>query len=129
MKEKFIQVGKVILLGTIGLLIAFELFVETKRHSDQSYTSGYNEATHCYKEWLLEVGYAEYDKRTGDWKLSDADTIQGDLITPSRRSSFVNIEDQIHALEDELVLLKKQQAINSKRKTDVKKSAVDFKKL
>lgn len=129
MKEKFIRVGKVILLGAIGLLIVFELFVETKRYSDKSYSQGYGDATHCFKEWLLDVGYAEFDKRTGDWKLSDATAIQGDLIEPSRRSSFTTIEDHIHVLEDELALLRKQQVVNIKRKNDIKKPSVDFKKL
>lgn len=95
----------------------------------QGYENGYNDASKCYQEWLLEVGYAEFDRRTGCWKLTDANTIQGDLIEPRRRAMYVNIDDQIHAIEDELTLLRKQQSLNNKRKTDIKKSAADFKKL
>lgn len=97
--------------------------------SNTGYKTGYDESTKFFQEWLLEVGYAEYDRRTGVWKLSEANTIQGDLIDPVRKAAMITIEDQIRLTEDELVVLRKQQAANSKRKQDIKKTAVDFKKL
>jgi hypothetical protein len=97
--------------------------------NSRGYQQGYGDASQCFHSWLLEVGYAEFDRKTGEWKLADANTIQGDFVEPAHRAIMVNIEDQIHALEDELILLRKQQNINNKRKTDIKKSPADFKKL
>lgn len=133
MKAKFILSLKIVAVTASVSLMAWQLMTESRRAADKSYLegygSGYGDASKCYQEWLLEVGYAEFDKRTGVWKLADANTIQGDLIEPRRRVAYATIDEQIHSIEDELVLLRKQQALNNKRKTDIKKSAVDFKKL
>lgn len=133
MKQKIMTIIKIGALCAVSVLLAFELVSQSKHHADQSYLNGYNtgytDASQVFKDWLLEVGYAEFDRKTGDWKLADANTIQGDHIEPTRKVAMVNIDDQIRMLEDELVLLRKQQVANSKRKSDIKKSTVDFKKL
>lgn len=116
---------------TVGVgLIAFSLSkTDNKKTASTSfsegYTQGYNESTQCFHEWLLDVGYAEYDKRTGAWKLTSATDIQGALIEPSRRLAYVNIEDHIKSLEDELVLARKQFVAQNKHKP----ASVDFKKM
>lgn len=69
-----------------------------------------------FRQWLLDVDFAEFDKKTGEWMLSDADDIRGKLIEPQRRGTFVNIDDHAKSLEDELALVRKQQATLSKRK-------------
>jgi hypothetical protein len=86
------------------------------RRTNQVYQQAYADATQCFKQWLLDVDFAEYDRKTGEWKLAEADTIQGNLIKPWDRKSYVNIEDHIDALEHELVVLKKQQEALNKRK-------------
>lgn len=133
MKQRIINMIKPIGVTVVSMTLGFCLIKLSQSlccdAKDRGYQQGFHEAVQCYHNWLLEVGYAEYDRRTGEWKLADASTIQGDFVEPARRAMFVNIDDQIHTLEDELALLKKQQNINNKRKTDIKKSALDFKKL
>ena len=86
------------------------------RRTNQVYQQAYADATQCFKQWLLDVDFAEYDRKTGEWKLAEADTIQGNLIKPWDRKSYVNIEDHIDALQHELLVLKKQQEALNKRK-------------
>lgn len=123
------MVAKNLLIVGITLLIVYACSRIVQQRTVIKYVAGYNDAVKCYQEWLLEVGYAEYDKRSGEWKLSDANTIQGDLIEPARRIAYTSIEDQIRCMEDELMLLRRQQVLNNKRRTDIKKMPVDFKKL
>ena len=70
----------------------------------------------------------KYDRKTGEWKLSDADTIRGSLIKPAERRLYVNIDDHVDVLEHELLVLKKQQETLSKRKTTASLSKPDLSK-
>ena len=82
-----------LILGTyIGSLIGID--VENKK----------------FKQYLLDEGYAEYNKKTAEWQLLEASEIQGNLIPQKEKQNFVNIDDQIRFLEDELILLRKQKA-------------------
>lgn len=116
----------VIVVTGLGFVVSASNF---KRTSDQAYQTGHQDASKFFREWLLEAGYAEYDRKTGEWRLCDPNTIHGDFVEPFKRGMYVSIDDQIKALEDELILLRKQQSINSKRRQDIKRSTVDFKKL
>ena len=133
MQTRIIHILKIMLVsGVMGLSVlacSSSLSIAHQKAYDGGYQTGHQDASKFFRDGLLEVGYAEYDRKTGDWKLCDANTIQGDLIEPRRRVTYTTIDEQIHSLEDELVLLRKQQAANNKRKSDIKKSAVDFKKL
>lgn len=91
----------------------------------QGYDQGYQDAIKCYQQWLLDVDYAEYNRKTGEWQLVDASTIQGNLIEPQRRPLFVNVEDHIQALEHELQVARKQNAANKSRT----KTQLDVKRI
>jgi hypothetical protein len=92
---------------------------------DASYRKGYDDALKCYQQWLIDVDYAEFNKKTGEWQLVDPNTIQGNLIEPRRRPLFVHVDDHIQALENELQLAKKQ----SNSLKDRIKSQLDVKKV
>lgn len=84
------------------------------------YMQGYQHGCGMFKQWLLDVEYAEYDRRTGEWRLSEVEDIKGRYIEPSRRSAHVNIDDHARALEEELSLVRRQQAVVMKRKGSTK---------
>jgi hypothetical protein len=98
------------------------------RTQSKTYQTAYADAVNCFRQWLLDVEYAEYDRKTGEWKLSDADTIQGSMIKPWDRKSYVNIHDHIDALEHELRVLKLQQETINKRKPTASSSKPDLAK-
>lgn len=93
------------------------------------YDKGYNECTVSYKQMLLDEGFAEYDRKTAEWHLLDASTIQGNLIPIQRRVLYTSVEDQILSYEDELKVLKKQKEAISKKKPHVSATKLDMKKL
>ena len=96
----------------------------SKLQIDASYHRGYEDALKCYQQWLIDVDFAEFNKKTGKWQLADPNTIQGNLIEPHRRPLFVNVDDHIQSLENELQIAKKQSAaLKSKAKSqfDAKK--------
>jgi hypothetical protein len=78
---------------------------------------------------LLDENYAEYDKKTAEWHLLDACTIQGNLIPISKRILYTTIEDQIQSYEDELKVLKKQKEAILKKQPQSKITKLDMKKL
>jgi len=94
-----------------------------------AYEKGYNECTISYKQMLLDEGFAEYDRKTAEWHLLDASTIQGNLIPIQRRVLYTSVEDQILSYEDELKVLKKQKEAISKKKPHVSTTKLDMKKL
>lgn len=108
---------------TVGVVVVFALGSNVQHQRE--YHIGYQDAIRCYQQWLLDVDYAEYNKKTGEWQLVDPNTIQGNLIEPHRRPQFVHIDDHIQALEHELAIARKQQSA-SKRQT---KPTLDVKKM
>ena len=110
-----VMIKQLIVCTGVAVVIAAAAEHHIKR-VDHTYQTAYTDATQCFKQWLLDVDYAEYDRKTGEWKLAEADTIQGNLIKPWDRKSFVNIEDHIDSLEHELAVLRKQQENLNKRK-------------
>ena len=64
----------------------------------EAYTQGYADSSRMFKQWLLDVDFAEYDRKTGEWKLCDPTTIQGSLIEPRKKSAYVNVNDYALAL-------------------------------
>jgi len=89
----------------------------------KAYEDAYSTCSSDYKQLLLDEGFAEYDRKTGMWRLLNATEIQGSLIEPSKRSAFVNIDAYEKHLQDELVAVHKQKSF-----TDKNKLPVDFKK-
>lgn len=89
------------------------------------YKAGYNDCTHFFQKWLIEEDFANYDKKSGEWRLCTADEIQGSLIKPIDRSNYIDIIDYVHALEDELNLVHKQIAHINNKKTN---KSLDFTK-
>lgn len=109
----------------VTVAVAAEYHIRTTNHV---YQAAYAESTQCFRQWLIDVDFAEYDRKTGDWKLSDADTIQGSLIKPWERKLYANIEDHIDTLEHELMVLRKQQETLNKRKPTASNSKPDLTK-
>jgi hypothetical protein len=109
----------------IAAMISVEYHTRTQY---KTYHAAYADASNCFKQWLLDVDYAEYDKKTGEWKLSEADSIQGSLIKPADRKLYTNIEEHIIALEYELSVLKRQQEALNKRKPTVSNTKPDLSK-
>lgn len=93
---------------------------------EKSYMEGYNLCNAFFRQWLLECNYAEYDRKTGDWKLCDVDTIQGNLITPEKRFNYVDIEDHIAVVENELRVLKQQQLARQTNKNLIKSTSTNL---
>ena len=93
------------------------------------YQEGYEQSTSYFKQLLLDENFAEYDKKTAEWRLLDASTIQGNLIPITKKSLYVSIDDQIQSYEDELKMLKKQKEASSKKKPLSKTAKLDVKKL
>lgn len=114
----------------IGSVIVSACFTALTKpyHYKMGYDQGYEESTSYFKQTLLDQNYAEYDRKTAEWKLLDASSIQGNLIPPHKRMNYITIEEEIQALEDELRLLKKQKEALHKQKSQ-SKPKVDFKKL
>lgn len=113
---------------TCVVIIAWSATEHHLRTQTRTYHEAYAAATSCFKQWLLDVEYAEYDRKTGEWKLSDADTIQGTMVKPWDRKSYVNIDDHVGALEHELMVLKRQQDALNKRKPTASNSKPDLAK-
>lgn len=103
---------------SIAAALLISSFAINALANNRLYHRGYQDACTFFRQWLLDVEYAEYDRRTGEWKLADVDDLQGRLIEPKRRVNFIDITDHIKALEDELSLLKKQQGLLNKRKSN-----------
>jgi hypothetical protein len=121
-----IETAAIILVSIVSSAI---ITAVSRIHYDEiAYNKGYEESTSYFKQTLLDQNYAEYDKKTAEWKLLDAATIQGNLIPPHKRMNYITIEEEIQALEDELRLLKKQKEALHKQKSQ-SKPKVDFKKL
>jgi hypothetical protein len=117
-----------IILGSVALN-AFVSVPLKEIWSKSAYEQGYNECTSSYKQMLLDEGFAEYDKKTAQWHLLDASTIQGNLIPVAKKILYISIEDQIQSYEDELKILKKQKEVISKRQPHVQTAKLDMKKL
>lgn len=92
----------------------------------EAYTQGYGDASAMFKQWLLDIDYAEYDRKTGEWKICDPTTIQGELIEPRKKAAMVNMNDYALALQDELSMVQKQRDNLKKKQTMLKP---DFSKL
>ena len=123
--------NKIIKQTVIWLSVVLCVVIAAEHHTrtqTRTYQAAYADATTCFRQWLLDVEYAEYDRKTGEWKLSDADTIQGTMIKPWDRKSYVNIDDHVGALEHELIVLKRQQETLNKRKPTASNSKPDLAK-
>lgn len=117
-----------IILGSVALN-AFVSVPLKEMWTKSGYEQGYNECTTNYKQMLLDEGFAEYDKKTAEWHLLDASTIQGNLIPAPKRILYTTVEDQIQSYEDELRVLKKQKEIASKRQPRLQTAKLDMKKF
>jgi hypothetical protein len=122
------KIIKQAIVWTGVVVVAFSAAEYHTRAQTSTYHAAYVDAANCFKQWLLDVEYAEYDRKTGEWKLSDADTIQGTMIKPWDRKSYVNIDDHVGALEHELIVLKRQQEILNKRKPTASNTKPDLAK-
>lgn len=65
------------------------------------------------KEWrelLLKEGYAEYDKKTGDWKLSKPEVVLFNIndLEGKAEKMQIKIDDYLKALEAEVDKFQKQ---------------------
>jgi hypothetical protein len=110
------------------VVVVFSAAEYHTRVKTSTYHAAYADAANCFRQWLLDVEYAEYDRKTGEWKLSDADTIQSTMIKPWDRKSYVNIDDHVGALEHELIVLKRQQETLNKRKPTASNTKPDLAK-
>jgi hypothetical protein len=117
-----IVLGSVVLNATLSVPLK-------EMWSKSGYDQGYTECTANYKQMLLDEGFAEYDKKTAQWHLLDASTIQGNLIPINKKVLYTSIEDQIQSYEDELKVLKKQKEAISRRQPHVQTAKLDMKKL
>jgi hypothetical protein len=115
----------IILASVIGNAILFGTL--KKSWESSSYEEGFNKSSSEFKQLLLEEGYAEYDKKTAEWKLLDPSTIQGNLIPAPKRINYVTLDDQIVSLKQELMILEKQKILIMKRQPHTVK--LDFKKI
>jgi len=122
-------------IATAGILLGAVISSATltaltrSYHDELAYKKGYADSTTYHRQMLLDEGFAEYDKKTAEWKLLDATTIQGNLIPVPKRVLYVTLDEQIQGFEDELKLLKKQKETISKRQPHSKTTKLDMKKL
>lgn len=63
-----------------------------------------------WKEMLLKEGYAEYDKKTGDWKLSKPEVVLFNIndLEGKAEKMQIKIDDYLKALEAEVDKFQKQ---------------------
>jgi hypothetical protein len=63
-----------------------------------------------WKEMLLKEGYAEYDSKTGEWKLSKPEIVMFNLndLESKGQKMQIKIDDYLKALEAEVDKFQKQ---------------------
>ena len=63
-----------------------------------------------WREMLLKEGYAEYDKKTGDWKLSKPEVVLFNIndLEGKAEKMQIKIDDYLKALEAEVDKFQKQ---------------------
>ena len=122
-----LSTASIVLASVIGS--ACFTYLTREVFDKNAYEKGYSDCTSYFRQTLLDENYAEYDKKTAEWKLLDATTIQGNLILPSKRILYTTLDEQIQGFEDELRLLKKQKEAVSKRQPQSKTTKLDMKKL
>jgi len=115
-------------IGVIALdgALLFKVLKDDEFNRSVSYKKAYDEAyatyTSEYKQQLLDAGFAEYDRKTGVWYLLSATEVQGNLIEPAKRKTFVDLSTYEKFLQDELVSVQKRKSV-----VDKNKSPIDFK--
>lgn len=93
-KIKDILLTSVAILSVAAVSVAYDTYLTDKQ----------------WKEMLLKEGYAEYDKKTGDWKLSKPEVVLFNIndLEGKAEKMQIKIDDYLKALEAEVDKFQKQ---------------------
>jgi opacity protein-like surface antigen len=93
-KIKDVLLTSVAILSVAAVSVAYDAYLTDKQ----------------WKEMLLKEGYAEYDKKTGDWKLSKPEVVLFNIndLEGKAEKMQIKIDDYLKALEAEVDKFQKQ---------------------